>query len=119
MTNKPDADAEENSFTLEQWSEIPPEQFDARAAVDAELMPLVDAVMAKALELGVPVAVAAVGGQDDKGAHMLFRQNLISAGRCPHGLLSLEAAITANWGMLFRIGEAGDKRVSNIGRKVH
>ena len=62
------------AFTLADWENTLPEMFDAREAAEAELEPLIDAVMAKAAEIGVPLALVGVTSQDDRGAYYLFRQ---------------------------------------------
>lgn len=62
-----------DAFTLDDWENTRPEPFDAREACAAELEPLIADVMAKAAELGIPLVLVGVTGQDDEGAYYIFR----------------------------------------------
>lgn len=106
-------------FTLKEWKNSQPEMFDAREAADAELVPLIDAMMAKAAELGVPLAVVGVTGQDDRGAYYLFRQQLVSMGRAHGGLLAVEPAAKGNLPYVASVISAAGDRAENMQATRH
>lgn len=107
------------AFTLADWENTLPEMFDAREAAEAELMPLIDAVMAKAGELGVPLALVGVTGQDDRGAYYLFRQQLISIRRAHGGILAVEPAAKGDLQYVASVMQAAGTRAENMRAPRH
>lgn len=107
------------AFTLADWENAMPELFDAREAAEAELVPLIDAVMAKAGELGVPLVLVGVTGQDDRGVYYLFRQQLISIRRAHDGLLAVEPAAKGDLRYVASVMQAAGTRAENMRAPRH
>ena len=107
------------AFTLEEWKNTQPEMFDAREAAEAELVPLIDAMMAKAAELGVPLAVVGVTGQDDRGAYYLFRQQLVSIRRAHGGILAVKHAAKGDLQYVASVMQAAGTRAENMRAPRH
>lgn len=107
------------AFTLADWENTLPELFDAREAAGAELMPLIDVVMAKAGELGVPLALVGVTGQDDRGAYYLFRLQLISIRRAHGGILAVVPAAKGDLQFVASVMQAAGTRAENMRAPRH
>lgn len=69
--------------TIQELANTPQEHFDLEAEYDQHIAPLVEALMAKAAELGVPIQLAAAYKANGAGVGVVSAAQFISSGRAP------------------------------------
>lgn len=112
ITDKTNADnaAADDSFTLQEWAMTKPELFDLTAEFKAQVEPMMDALVAKCVELGIAVSITAAYGQTQSQADYHAQGHMPSAARTPHLVLAAQAAGMGNFELLKSILMARELR---------
>lgn len=80
------------SFSLREWAETKPENFNVESEFRAVVEPMIDALMAKCAELGIPASVVASYKQDESGTNYCRQAYKPGAARTPRLVLAADHA---------------------------
>lgn len=104
----------EGTMTLRDWIGAPLIEFDHTERVGAELQPLIDALVEKADEIGVPIYIAVQVLQDQRGAGYNSAFSWTEPGQLSGGMLALQDALFLNLTQVANVFGAQSERVLKL-----
>lgn len=101
---------EQKTFSLEDWTNTMPENFDLQAEFVARVQPIINQLMDTCREIGMPLLVLTSIKQDNIGAHIGGFQHFAGPARVPAALMMAMHASKLQYDEIATISEADQER---------
>lgn len=105
---------EQKTFSLEEWRNTMPENFELRAEYTARVEPLIKQLQETCRELGMPMLVLVSDMQNEMGTSIVGRQHFGSPARLSGAMLMALHASKLEYGAIVDIAEAAKDRTKAL-----